>query len=108
MKKYLALLVLFLTACGASTATQQSKLYNLATLGDAQMRAGDYHGAIRTITEIAASFESPVLYLNRGIAYSNLGHFDLAIADFDKAISMDPNIYDAFVQRANARRKLAR
>ncbi len=29
----------------------------------------------------------------RGMAYDNLGQEDLAIADFDKAISLDPKVY---------------
>jgi tetratricopeptide (TPR) repeat protein len=40
-------------------------------------------------------------YANRGIAYAHLGEIDKAIADYEKALALDPKIDDkpGFVKR---------
>ena len=45
-------------------------------------------------------------YYNRGIAYDNLGQWDKAIADYSKAIEIDPDLTKAYSNREVAFRKL--
>ena len=43
-----------------------------------------------------------VAFNNRGYAYSRKGQYDRAIADFDQAIRLDPEIVLAFINRGDA------
>ncbi|MGH6907325.1 MAG: tetratricopeptide repeat protein [Aestuariivirga sp.] len=43
-----------------------------------------------------------VAYNNRGNAYSNKNEYDLAIADYDKAIALNPEYAEAYNNRGNA------
>ena len=40
-------------------------------------------------------------YYNRGIAYADNGNLDLALADYNKAIALNPQYVKAFVNRSN-------
>lgn len=63
---------------------------------------GDYQKAIEDYTrslEIGGYYEA-FAYNNRGLAYSNLGQYNLAIADFTSAILLDSNYYQAYQNRA--------
>ena len=44
-----------------------------------------------------------IVYNNRGIARNDKGDLDGAIADFNKAISINPNISEVYNNRGNAR-----
>ena len=46
--------------------------------------------------------EYAMAYNNRGRAYLNMGQFDQAIADCNKAIELDPNLAIAYGNRALA------
>ena len=41
-------------------------------------------------------------FLNRGLAFAMIGDFDTALADFDEAIRLDPNLALAYLQRGKA------
>ncbi len=47
-------------------------------------------------------------YLQRGLAYFNLGRYDLAIADFNNTIALDPVEADAYRGRSEAYRQLGK
>jgi protein O-mannosyl-transferase len=46
--------------------------------------------------------DSSFAYRNRGVAYDNLGRYDLAIADFNEAIRLKPDFILAYFNRGNA------
>jgi tetratricopeptide (TPR) repeat protein len=45
-------------------------------------------------------------YYNRGLAYSNLGNYKLAILNYDRAIELNPKDADAYYNRGNAYSRL--
>jgi tetratricopeptide (TPR) repeat protein len=40
-------------------------------------------------------------YTSRGIAYKNVGNFDKAMCDYNKAIEIDPYYFEAYINRGN-------
>ena len=58
---------------------------NLYSRGDALRLAGDLPGAIAECTKSLQLFPTPEAYDNRGMAYSQKGDKDLALADFRSA-----------------------
>jgi tetratricopeptide (TPR) repeat protein len=58
---------------------------NLYSRGDALRLAGDLPGAIAECTKSIQLFPTPEAYDNRGMAYSQKGDKDLAVADFRTA-----------------------
>jgi tetratricopeptide (TPR) repeat protein len=59
----------------------------------------DFAGAIAHFTASIKIAESPDAYLQRGNAHKNLSHFDQALADWSRAIDLDPSLADAFTAR---------
>ena len=43
-----------------------------------------------------------LLYYNRGLAYANIGEYQLAIRDYDKVIELDPEHAEAYCFRGLA------
>jgi Flp pilus assembly protein TadD len=66
--------------------------------------------AVRPTTTRASSIrldkEDARAYYNRGLARSNKGDFERAIADFDQAIKLAPRDAEAYAGRANAYEEL--
>jgi tetratricopeptide (TPR) repeat protein len=81
----------------------------LLTLGLARFQVEDYEGAIERFTRAT---EQPVVpeemtfrtyvYLYRGNSYARKGQFDSAIADFTKAIELNPQDAIAYNNRGNS------
>ncbi len=44
--------------------------------------------------------DDPAVHIERGLTYLNQGQFEWAIAEYDKAIELDPNLAEAYVRRA--------
>ena len=44
--------------------------------------------------------------MNRGIAKAHLKQYTEAIADYDKAIELEPNLVEAYTNRGNAKTNL--
>ena len=68
---------------------------------------GDYGLAIRHFTQAIDSGELSheelsIAYFNRGNAWKSKGKYNKAIADYTKAIEIDPNFSDAYYNRAVA------
>ena len=49
---------------------------------------------------------SPAFYANHGLALQNLGRLDEAVSSYDRAIALDPNLFEVHYNRANALRDL--
>ena len=47
-----------------------------------------------------------IAYNNQGLAKQNLGDYEGAIADYTKALEIDPDFADAYYNRGNAKKKL--
>ncbi|MDR0878460.1 MAG: tetratricopeptide repeat protein, partial [Treponema sp.] len=54
------------------------------------------------ITVHAAADDNAARFLDRGISFANKGDYDTAIADFNDAIRLNPNLASAYYQRAYA------
>ena len=114
-----ALLILFLgmvlaapAAYAADKAPQQNQAalekramaLELAAMGEAAHRKGDYAQALKYYDESLASNALPIgdragIISNRGSARKALGKTDLALADFDRAIKMNPALFIAYNNR---------
>jgi type IV pilus biogenesis/stability protein PilW len=44
--------------------------------------------------------DDPAVHIERGLTYLSQGQFEWAIAEYDKAIELDPNLAEAYVRRA--------
>ncbi len=84
----------YLTATKIHGATIGVRLTALENLAQACYSGGQY-GLARDMATNLIKFRPKYApaYNMRGMAYDNLGQQDLAIADFDKAISLDPKVY---------------
>ena len=64
-------------------------------------RQGDPHRAISEYTSaIELDAERAEAYINRGAAYQSMGELDLALEDFDRAVSIEPST-EAYNNRGN-------
>ena len=45
--------------------------------------------------------DDPTVYVNRALAYEDEEEYDMAIADYDKALSIDPTYAEAYVNRGS-------
>ena len=63
----------------------------------------DFEHAIDAYTADIADEPDARLYLGRGAVHYRLEHFDAALADFNRAIALDPNSPTAFFNRASVR-----
>jgi len=66
---------------------------------------GNHNAAIDLYTQVLlipqlAPRERRTVYIGRGVAHGNIGEFEAAIADFTRAIALDPNLSDAYYDRA--------
>lgn len=65
----------------------------LTVRGVARLQLGDYQGAIADLNYVLAhNPESSVAYLNRGLAYVELGQTQLARTDFRQASTLQPSL----------------
>jgi tetratricopeptide (TPR) repeat protein len=66
----------------------------------------NWQGAIADYTVLLSYERSALIYRSRGAAYSNMGAIAEAIADFDRAIRFDPNLYRTWLDRGALKLKL--
>jgi len=89
--------------------SDEMALLSLLTLGLTQYSIGDWGGAIASFTEALSYGEEQLsardVYYYRGMAYVNKGDYDKALADYDRAIKIDPLFARAYSNRANIFRR---
>jgi tetratricopeptide (TPR) repeat protein len=69
--------------------------------GISRLGPNDFAGAIGHFTASIGISETADAYLQRANAHKNLGHFDQAVADWNRSIDLDPNQADAFTARGS-------
>ncbi len=85
-------------------AKEDNKFYNKLTNGINQSAAGNYDLAIKTLSkaeELNSKYSD--LYFHRGTAFFMQFKFDQAIADYDKALALEPLYKEVLTNRAFAR-----
>lgn len=86
------------------SAKEEVKFFNLLNKGAEQMKEGEFTGAIKKLDEAEKlNTEYADLYFYRGTAKLNNFDFDSALADFDKAIVLEPLYMEAISNRAFVR-----
>ena len=73
------------------------RAYSLTELGKTDEAIAEY-------TKTVALKDDPGAYGNRGRLYADQGKFDLAIADFDHALALEPDDYDIYNERGRSYR----
>ena len=68
---------------------------------------GEFEEAIRLYTKALEYSGIPdenrsKIYFNRGLAYDNQGRYDQAIANYSRAIELNPDYVSAYYNRGNA------
>jgi tetratricopeptide (TPR) repeat protein len=72
-----------------------------------KLRTGDLQGAVKDYSAaIAQDPKDANSYVNRGIAYNELGQNQQAIADYNKSLALKPDQVLAYYNRANAYHQL--
>jgi hypothetical protein len=75
-----------------------AKKQTLTNMGRAEITAGDYQVAVKTLTSaIAENPDASINYRLRGNAYDNLGNREQAIADWKKAASLGDTIIQSYL-----------
>jgi S1-C subfamily serine protease/tetratricopeptide (TPR) repeat protein len=65
-----------------------------------------YQAAISVYDESIRQYPQAYTYINRGNARSDLGNKQDAIADYDRAIALNPKLAEAYLNRGNAKSDL--
>ena len=74
-------------------------------IAEAVVSAGNYADAIELISHLIKKKPESVLHYQRGVAYDMTQKTDEALADFDAAIQLEPNNFEALYSRSLVRRK---
>ena len=100
----ISLVVLVCMPCNAGLI-DKAKISYYEHKGQNCFGAGDYKGAIASYTKVIELDSKNVLaYVTRGASYANLGKFQEAFNDSDRAIKLDPDTEyaTAFITRGAA------
>ncbi|MFM6787580.1 MAG: tetratricopeptide repeat protein, partial [Microcystis panniformis] len=60
-----------------------------------------YDEGLAAITQAINLAPRAAWYYNRGLLYSDLQKYDLALSDYSKAIEINPNYAEAYLNRGN-------
>jgi tetratricopeptide (TPR) repeat protein len=90
-----------------SQLTAEMSYLSLFTVGMARYEVQDWEGAIARFNDALSQTPEPIPSLDilcfcRGNAYYHQGEHDLAVADFSKAIELNPDLAEAYNNRAIA------
>ncbi|MBD2014480.1 tetratricopeptide repeat protein [Microcoleus sp. FACHB-53] len=82
-------------------ACQQSD-QSLRASAHRKAKRGDYMGAIALLTQLITRHPKHAIdYNNRGLIYSQSGQGEKALADYNKALELNPELDNAYNNRAN-------
>jgi len=117
-KRFLLLTIILLAptsvvvrAQGDPHADETARANALTKSGNQKVRNGDFDGAIADFNEVIKIYElyppnvQSASYLSRGLAYSGKGELDKALADMNKAISLQSDNAFAYQNRASVYEK---
>lgn len=85
-------------------STRQFSVQALRQEAAKQAKLGDYQQAIELLTQVlqsSLSRRTPMDYNNRGLMYFHLGQIEEAIANYNRALELNPNLAAAYNNRAN-------
>ncbi len=78
-------------------AIDDNNFYALNYLGALYCQIGNYDNAINYINKALQIYPDAHAYYNLGLAYQGKKFFDKAISSYKKALNLDPNMADAWV-----------
>lgn len=102
MKTFLIALLasIYLTQpVGAGAPEDFDRAVKAATASKHELAIRHYTRALQNNSLGFSALDLPVVYRNRGVSYRHLKQYDLAIADFDHAIRLDPRYVHAYISR---------
>jgi tetratricopeptide (TPR) repeat protein/WD40 repeat protein len=78
----------------------------LIAMGEAYMQLGEYERALETYNKIISYRPSSLVYARRGKVFIHLNQHAAALTDFDEAIKLEANSFDALLGRGIAHSEL--
>lgn len=96
----LALIVFIFSLHSAAMAQSRDENWKNCSANEPDLRIGGCTGIIQSGQETNETLAGA--YYNRGSAYAAKGQYDVAIADFDQAIRLNPNYVPAYYNRGVA------
>jgi tetratricopeptide (TPR) repeat protein len=103
--------VVSVNAQGDPHAEETARANALTKSGNQKMRNGDFDGAIADFNEVIRIYQvypanvQSASYLSRGLAYSGKGELEKALADMNKAISLQSDNAFGYQNRAGVYEK---
>lgn len=85
-------------------STKPFSVQGLRTEAAKCAKQGNYQQAIQLLTQVvqfSLSRRTPMDYNNRGLMYFHLGQLEEAIANYNRALELNPNLAAAYNNRAN-------
>lgn len=81
---------------------RQTSDQSLRSRAHRKAKQGDYTGAIALLTQLIARHPNRAIdYNNRGLIYFQCGQREKALADYNKALQLNPELDNAYNNRAN-------
>lgn len=80
----------------------QTQLNRLLEQGYKHLQQGNCKAAIETFTQVLKTDAQSInAYANRSSAYADLGDYEHALEDLDRAIAIAPTLYGLYFNRGN-------
>ena len=104
MYRKVVCLVVFSLVLAAASPAFAATAQELVRKGQTYLKFHRYKAAVKAFSQAVQKDRHFVAaYLNRAIAWYNLGEYDLAISDYTRAIKAQPDLFEAYLGRAASR-----